>query len=53
MASNKHELMNYLIKKNYRISKIEDDSAVEEVKRKFSVRKIFLLLFGFRKSASD
>ena len=55
MASNKHELMNYyLIKKNYRISKIEDESALEEAKRKFSVRgKFFLLLFGFSKSAID
>ena len=28
---------NYLIKKNYRIQKIEDDSGVEKLKRKFSV----------------
>ena len=32
---------NYLIKKIYRISKIEDDSGVEELKRKFSVRGKF------------
>ena len=55
MASSRHELMNYyLIKKNYRISKIEDESALDEGKRKFSIReKFFLLLFRFSKSASD
>ena len=55
MDFNKHEIINYyLIKKNYRLSKIEDDNSIEELKKKFSVRgNFFKLLFGFRTLGYD
>ena len=37
---------NYLINQNYRISKIKDDSGLEDLKKKFFCkRKIFLIAF--------